>query len=56
MKYTLYLEDKEPANNMTIECKDSKEAVEYKRKAIKQGFKVSIKGEKNEQNQSSAEK
>ncbi len=56
MKYTLYLTDKDPANNMTIHCKDSKEAVEYKRKAIEQGYKVTVKGERHEQNQSSAEK
>lgn len=43
MKYTLYLTDKDPANNMTIHCKDSKEAVEYKRKAQKMGFKVEVK-------------
>ena len=46
MKYTLYLTDKNPINNMTIHCKDSKEAVEYKRKAIEQGFQVKVKGEK----------
>lgn len=46
MKYTLELIDKDPANNMTIHCKDSKEAVEYKRKAIEQGFQVKVKGEK----------
>ena len=44
MKYTLELTDKDPANNMTIHCKDSKEAVEYKRKAIEQGYKVKVKG------------
>ena len=56
MKYTLYLTDKDPVNNMTIHCKDSKDAVEYKRKAQKMGFKVTVKGERHEQNQSSAEK
>jgi len=33
---------------MIIECKDSKEAIEYKRKARKLGFKVTIKGEKHD--------
>lgn len=45
MKYILYLEDKNPINNMTIHCKGSKEAVEYKRKAQKMGFQVKVKGE-----------
>ena len=46
MKYTLELTDKDPANNMTAECDNAKEALEYKRKAIEQGFKVTVKGEK----------
>ena len=45
-KYILELIDKNPANNMTIHCKDSKEAVEYKRKAQKMGFEVKVKGER----------
>ena len=50
MKYTLYLTDKDPANNTTIECDNSTEAVEYKRKAQKMGFKVTVKGERHEHN------
>lgn len=46
MKYTLYLTDKDPANNMTITCDNATEAVEYKRKARKMGFEVTVKGEK----------
>ena len=56
MKYILYLTDKDPANNMTIECETAQEVLEHKRKAIEQGFQVTVKGEKNEQDQSSAEK
>lgn len=45
-KYILHLEDKDPINNMTIECDNATEAVEYKRKAQKMGFEVRVKGEK----------
>ena len=50
MKYTLELTDKDPANNMTAECDNAKEALEYKRKAQKMGFQVKVKGEKHEHN------
>lgn len=46
MKYILELTDKNPVNNMTIECDNAKEAVEYKRKAMEQGYKVKVKGER----------
>lgn len=46
MKYTLELTDKDPINNMTVECDNATEAVEYKRKAQKMGFEVKVKGEK----------
>ena len=45
MKYILELTDKNPINNMTIECDNAKEAVEYKRKARKMGFVVTTKRE-----------
>lgn len=49
MKYTLYLTDKDPANNMTIECSTGQEAAKYKNKALEQGYKVEVKGEKHDE-------
>lgn len=49
MKYILELTDKDPANNMTVECDNATEAVEYKRKAQKMGFKVTVKGERHDE-------
>lgn len=48
MKYILELTDKDPVNNMTIHCKDSKEAIECKKKAQKMGFEVRVKGERHD--------
>ena len=42
-KYKLHLIDKDPKNNITIECDNASEAVEYKYKARKQGYKVTIR-------------
>lgn len=45
-KYILELIDKNPANNMTIECDNATEVVEYKRKAQKMGFEIRVKEER----------
>lgn len=47
MKYILTLVDPiNPDNNMTLECTTAQEAKEYKVKAKKQGYIVTVKGEK----------
>ncbi len=42
-KYILELKDKKnKLNDMIIECADSKDALKYKRAALKQGYSVKI--------------
>lgn len=45
-KYILELRDKDPQNDMELECSTAQEATEYKRKAIEQGYKVKVRKEK----------
>lgn len=45
-KYILELRDKDPQNDMELECSTAQEATEYKRKAIEQGYKVHVRKEK----------
>lgn len=45
MRYILHLLDKDPVNNQIIECSTAQEARDYKKKAEKMGFKVTIKRE-----------
>lgn len=45
-KYILELRDKDPQNDIELECSTAQEATEYKRKAIEQGYKVQIRKEK----------
>ena len=45
-KYILELRDKDPQNDMKLECSTAQEATEYKRKAIEQGYEVQIRKEK----------
>lgn len=45
-KYILELRDKDPQNDMELECSTAQEATEYKRKAIEKGYKVQIRKEK----------
>jgi len=45
MKYVLYLIDKDKKNNMTVECSTVQETRDYKRKAEKMGYKVTVKKE-----------
>ena len=46
MKYTLYLINKNPALNTIATFTDAKDVIDFKKKAIKQGFEVTVKGEK----------
>lgn len=45
-KYILELRDKDPQNDIELECSTAQEATEYKRKAIEQGYKVMVRKEK----------
>lgn len=45
-KYILELRDKDPQNDIEIECNTAQEATEYKNKAIEQGYKVAVRKEK----------
>lgn len=45
-KYILDLRDKDPQNDMELECSTAQEAIEYKRKAIENGYDVNIRKEK----------
>lgn len=45
-KYILELIDKDPQNDIELECSTAQEATEYKRKAIEQGYKVTVRKEK----------
>ena len=45
-KYILELRGKDPQNGIEIECSTAQEATEYKRKAIEQGYKVTVRKEK----------
>lgn len=45
-KYILELRDKDPQNDMELECSTAQEATEHKRKAIEQGYKVHVRKEK----------
>ena len=45
-KYILELRDKDPQNDMELECNTAQEATEYKRKAIEQGYEVKVRKEK----------
>jgi len=42
-KYILELRDKDPQNDIEIECNTAQDAARYKRKAINQGYKVEIR-------------
>ena len=49
MKYILTLVDPiNPDNNTTLECSTAQEARDYKVKAKKKGFIVTVKGEKHD--------
>ncbi len=41
--YILHLNAKDPKNNITLRCDNAQEAVEYKYKAKKQGYRVTIR-------------
>jgi len=43
MKYILHLKDIDPENDMVIECSTGQETRDYKRKAEKMGYKVTVK-------------
>jgi len=43
MKYILSLTDKNPQNNMVIECEDEEEMNKYYKMAKQQGYKVVVK-------------
>jgi len=45
MKYILSLTDRNPQNNMVLECDDEEEMNKYYKMAIQQGYKVTIKEE-----------
>jgi len=45
-KYILELRDKDPQNDIEIECSTAQEATDYKNKAIEQGYKVTVRKEK----------
>ena len=45
-KCILRLASEDPENDMEIECSTAQEATEYKRKAIEQGYKVTVRKEK----------
>ena len=45
-KYILELRDRDPQNDIELECTTAQEATEYKRKAIEQGYKVTVRKEK----------
>lgn len=43
MKYILSLTEKNPQNNMVLECADEEEMNKYYKMAIQQGYKVTVK-------------
>ena len=43
VKYILSLTDKNPQNNMVIECEDEEEMNKYYKMAKQQGYKVVVK-------------
>ena len=43
MKYILSLTDKNPQNNMVIECEDEEEMNKYYKMAKLQGYKIEVK-------------
>ena len=43
MRYILSLTDKNPQNNMVLECDDEAEKAKYLRMATLQGYKVTVK-------------
>jgi hypothetical protein len=45
-KYILRITAKDPENDIELECSTAQEATEYKRKAIEQGYKVTVRKEK----------
>lgn len=45
-KYILELRDKDPQNDIELECSTAQEATEYKNKAIEQGYEVKVRKEK----------
>jgi len=45
-KYILQLRDKDPQNNMELECSTAQDATDYKNKAIEQGYEVDVRKEK----------
>ena len=49
MKYILELTDKNPENNTTVTFNIAQDVIDFKKKAIEQGFKVTVKGEKHEE-------
>jgi hypothetical protein len=50
MKYILSLTDKNPQNNMVLECEDEEEMNKYYMMAIQQGYKVTVREEPDDSN------
>ena len=44
-KYILELRNKDPQNDMELECSTAQEATDYKNKAIEQGYEVKVRKE-----------
>jgi hypothetical protein len=45
-KYILEIRDKDPQNDIELECSTAQEATDYKNKAIEQGYEVKVRKEK----------